>query len=219
MPVLILDRLLALSATVALYHVATNPTARDVWYTIIPVACMFLGPSMVFSIGGVMVHRSRRHLGAGQLTETRGEDSKDPDALPYVLVVIPCHLESKPVLVATLDSVLNSPYSSERLHIFLSMDGEQNLQLSEEIARDFGIVKTEKCYTPYADFVLERARLTICVFEHGGKPNCLARTVEYIHRNHGEYFRSLVQTHVMMLDSDTTVPEGAIASSSAYLVR
>jgi cellulose synthase/poly-beta-1,6-N-acetylglucosamine synthase-like glycosyltransferase len=135
-----------------------------------------------------------------------------------VLVVIPCHRESKAVVIATLASVARSRYNSECMHIFLSMDGEENLQLSIDIAKELEILVSTKNRMPVVDSLMGSIRLTICVFGHGGKHGCLASTIEFIQRHHGGYFASSSDTHVLMLDSDTMISEDAIAVSATTLV-
>lgn len=132
--------------------------------------------------------------------------------------MIPCHLESKAIALATVASVLDSSYPNERLHIFLSMDGEENQFLAREIAKGLGIAFQEGCCLPYADVWMNGIRLTISIFPHGGKPNCLANTVDFIQRNHKLYLQSPTDTHVLMLDSDTVVSADMITLAASRLV-
>lgn len=215
---LIVDRILYMYTTIRLYCVATHPGSHSVWCAVLPAVGLFVGPSIISCVGRYFRHRRLELARVECVGRNNGQEQGASSTSPFVLVVIPCHLESKPTALATIASALDSTYPRERLHIFLSMDGEENEHLAAEIASELGFGIQKEHRPACTETSLGTVRFTICIFPHGGKPNCLASTFRYIQRHHKVYLKSTHQTHVLMLDSDTIISPGMILTSASRLV-
>ena len=138
--------------------------------------------------------------------------------LPMTLVIVPCHREPLAAVLASVNSVAHSVYTHNRIHIFLSFDGPQNMNIFTELVAIIGARKNNSFKFPCAETNIGNAQLTICLFEHGGKDRCQYHTLEYIKRHHPRYFQSMFDTCVLLLDSDTTLHRSALWLFATRLV-
>jgi hypothetical protein len=121
------------------------------------------------------------------------------------------------VIVAALASVDKWTYNSEWLHV-LSTDGEENLDMSIEIAKELKMIINTENRLPFAELMMGTTRMSICIFPHQGKHECLESTVEHIRQHHQTYYTAPSDIHVHMLDFDTAISEDAIAVSATSSV-
>ncbi|OSS44076.1 hypothetical protein B5807_11234 [Epicoccum nigrum] len=138
----------------------------------------------------------------------RGSDESEallPPFLPTIVAIIPCHGEPEDVLLASVRSLMNSDYPSDQLHIVVAFDGLENSQLHNRVS---SILSAEA--KPGGRHPISRTAtgidVTLCLFEHGGKPRCQRNALEYIRNARPHLLQSPDEVAVLMMDSDTTIP-------------
>lgn len=138
--------------------------------------------------------------------------------LPMTLVIMPCYRESLAVVLASVNSVAQSTYTHDQIHIFLSFDGLQNMDIFARLVDTVGARQNASRQFPCAETSIRNAKLTVCLFEHGGKPRCQGQTMDYIKQYHHKYLQKASNTCVLLLDSDTIINRSALWLLATRLV-
>ncbi len=139
-------------------------------------------------------------------------------ALPMIIVIMPCHRESAEVLFDSVEFLLQSDYPDHLLHFFLSFDGFENMESFHATVEKLDASMNEDSGVS-ASGVVSGIRVTISIFEHGGKTRCQANTVAEIERNHADYLVGASSTFVLFLDSDTRLGKHSLRSLAQTSVR
>lgn len=133
------------------------------------------------------------------------------DSLPMILVIMPCHKEPTDVLLDSVNFLLKSDYPSHLLHLFLSFDGYENKETFLAAITFFGAIVSEESTTT-AEGYASGIRITISIFDHGGKTRCQGNTFSYIQHNYKAYFIGTDNTFALLLDSDTRLGKRSLRS-------
>lgn len=179
---------------------------------------LFSIPRFILLCGGLL--RALKTTSYEPIAPKEAEDRSTPISmqLPMTVVIMPCHRESLAVVLASVNSVAQSTYTHDRIHIFLSFDGLQNTDIFAKLVDTVGARKNASRQFPCAEIGIGNAKLTVCLFEHGGKPRCQGQTMKYIKRYHDEYFQRASDTCILLLDSDTIIHPTAVRLLATRLV-
>jgi cellulose synthase/poly-beta-1,6-N-acetylglucosamine synthase-like glycosyltransferase len=150
--------------------------------------------------------------------EEEQEELLPTPALPMIIVIMPCHRESSEVLFDSVKFFLQSDYPAHLLHLFLSFDGYENKELFLATVKVLGASMSEDSNIS-ASSVAFGTKVTISMFEHGGKTRCQASTVAEIKLNHAEYLLGARSTFVLFLDSDTRLGNHSLRLLARTSVR
>ena len=123
------------------------------------------------------------------------------------------------MILNCVQSVLDSDYPAEKMHVFLSFDGFEERDTFREIVEVLttrGVIADD---FERVDILVREHRMAISMFEHGGKQRCQGNTMAYIKRNHPEYLRDVDGTWVLFIDSDTCVNAESISWLAAAKVN
>ena len=194
-----------MGATFVLVLTLKNPSSVWIKELVILNVILFLAPRFVLLSGGFL--RALKATSHHQMDPTRADADTTPISaqLPMTLVIIPCYQESLASVLASVNSVAHSVYTHNQIHIFLSFDGPQNMDVYSQFVNTVGARKNTSRRSPCAEISIGNARLTVCIFEHGGKRRCQAHTMDYMKQYHDEYFQNVPNTCILLLDADTTI--------------
>ncbi|KAF5859566.1 hypothetical protein ETB97_002741 [Aspergillus alliaceus] len=120
---------------------------------------------------------------------------------PKIMVVIPAYKEDPAVLIKALDSVVNSDYPLNCIHVFLSYDGG-HIDPYLRMMKHLGIPISLNTYPPSIDVMYKGVRVTVSRFKHGGKRHCQKLTFRLIDRVYAEYNRRYGNLFMLFIDSD-----------------
>lgn len=137
---------------------------------------------------------------------------------PLVIVIIPCYKEPVPVIERTLNSILESEYALSNIRIYISFDGLENAHIYEALKESIQAASKPVPGTITSHVTIKGAEVTLCLFEHRGKSGCQQETVEHIKHHHSEDFQSPLNSYILFLDSDTTIPPHTFSSFANRMV-
>lgn len=221
-PTLTNDRSLSLTAVGFFILAAVNPKHPRLDSLIILNGVLYFPPKFV-SLTCAM-YRAMKTMTWNRETlvtiEKHNEESDNTNKWPMVLVIASCHKEKVDVVLDSINSVARSQYPPDRMHIFLCLDGRENMHIFTKVVEAIGV---QHCLRqpafPGIETTLGNSKLTIFVFEHGGKTRCQGRALEHIWRNHPEYIARPLDTCVLLLDTDTILDKTALILLTVRLVR
>ena len=196
-----------------------DPSSLWVNHLIVLNLVLFLPPRLLSL--GLWLLRALSTIMHEQINPTKADNFPAPASmqLPMTLVIMPCYRESLTAVLASVNSVAQSIYPQDRIHIFLSFDGSQNLDTFTQLVNT--VRAKEKASRPFlcAEVALGNGLLTICLFEHCGKAHCQGKTVDYIKQYHHEYFQEPSDASILYLDSDTIICRSALRLFATRLVN
>ena len=192
-------------ATFVLVLTLEDPSSLWINGLVILNLTLFFASRCILLSGGLL--RAIKTTSHHQMDLTRADANPTPISaqLPMTLVIIPCYLEPLASVLASVNSVAHSVYTHDQIHIFLSFDGPQNMDVYAQFVNTVGARKNSSRQSPCAEISIGNAMLTVCMFEHGGKRRCQAQTMAYMKQYHDEYFQNVSDTCILLLDSDTTI--------------
>jgi hypothetical protein len=211
-------RSISVAATFFFVFAIRDPSSVWVEYLVMLNVTLFFPPRLILLGGGLL--RALNTTSNEQMDPMGADDCPTLISmqLPLTLVIMPCHRELLAVVLASVNSVAQSTYTHDRIHIFLSFDGPQNMDIFAQLVETVGARENASRQFPCAEISIGNAKLTVCLFEHGGKARCQRQTVDYIKRYHDEYFQSASDTYVLLLDSDTIICQSALRLLATRLV-
>lgn len=129
------------------------------------------------------------------------------DSAPKTVIVMPCYKEKPDVLMTTVDSIVGCDYPASCMHIFLSLDGDEEsedyFKLLESLGVPLNTVLMENgSYPKSIDIVYRKCRITVSRFPHGGKRNCQKMTFKLIDKVYNEYLKRNDNLFILFIDSD-----------------
>lgn len=130
-------------------------------------------------------------------------------ALPLVFVIMPCHREPDDSLIDSVRAVLNADYPSHRLRFFISFDGTQNEDSFQYLVKELGATCIEST-TRTATALVKGVRITISLFEHGGKVHCQAKTLGLVRECLAGSHTDISKDFLLLVDSDTRVARNSL---------
>ena len=134
----------------------------------------------------------------------------DEHSAPKVVIIMPCYHEEPPVLLRTVDSIVDCKYPPSCMHVFLSFDGDQEDELFLNTIEKLGVPVTLETYPKSIDVVYRGCRITVSRFRHGGKRSCQKRTYKLIDKIYQEYIRRNDNLFVLFIDSDCILDQHCI---------
>ncbi|KAL5361790.1 chitin synthase-domain-containing protein [Aspergillus floccosus] len=143
----------------------------------------------------------------GQVTHSIGRQKRikqvlDDRTAPKAVVVMPVYKENPDVLVKAIDSVVDSDYPRNCIHVFLSYDGVAIDEPYLRILHHLGIPIALETYPQSIDMIYKGARITVSRFEHGGKRHCQKRTFQLIDKVYANYLQYNDDLFMLFIDSD-----------------
>lgn len=163
-----------------------------------------------------------RHLAVADAIEQKvvnGNPSMQDDAmiLPPIFIIMPCHREPHESLSNSVSAILNSDYPPQRLQLFLSFDGLENKDSFYNIAKELGASFVGS--TPRtASAVVKGVRITISLFEHGGKVYCQSKAVALAKNCLAGSDTDTSKAFLLLVDSDTRVAKNSLKVFARLLV-
>lgn len=121
---------------------------------------------------------------------------------PKAVVVMPVYKEDPAVLVKAIDSVVDSDYPRNCIHVFLSYDGVAVDETYLRVIHRLGISIALETYPQSIDVVYKGVRITVSRFEHGGKRNCQKQTFKLIDKVYSDYIQYKDDLFMLFIDSD-----------------
>ncbi|KAE8154420.1 chitin synthase-domain-containing protein [Aspergillus avenaceus] len=128
----------------------------------------------------------------------------DYSTAPKIVVLMPVYKEDPAVLIKAIESVVNSEYPSNCIHVFLSYDGgkvdEPFLQVIRYLEISVPIEKIEEATS--IDLIYEGVGITVSRFKHGGKRHCQKETCRLINKTYKKYLQKHDDLFMLFIDSD-----------------
>ena len=149
----------------------------------------------------------------------KGNPSMPGDAiiLPLIFIIMPCHREPHESLINSVSAILNSDYPPQRLQFFLSFDGLENRDSFYKVAKELGasfIGSTPRTATA----VVKGVRITISLFEHGGKVYCQSKALALVKDCLAGSDIDASKAFLLLVDSDTRVDKNSLKVLARPLV-
>ncbi|KKK20038.1 chitin synthase D [Aspergillus rambellii] len=121
---------------------------------------------------------------------------------PKIVIIIPVYKEDPEVLIKAVDSIVESEYPAQCVHVFLSYDGGLIDEHYLRVISHLGIPISLESYPQSMDVTYRRTRITVSRFKHGGKRHCQKQTFKLIDKVYAEYLRRHDNLFILFVDSD-----------------
>ncbi|KAJ5620091.1 hypothetical protein N7510_004075 [Penicillium lagena] len=129
----------------------------------------------------------------------------DDRTAPKTVVVMPVYKEKPEVLIKAVDSVVESDYPTNCIHVFLSYDGNAVDESYLQVITHLGVPLLFHSYPQSIDVVYKGARVTISRFIHGGKRHCQKQTFKLIDKVYADYLKRNDDLFLLFIDSDCLI--------------
>ncbi|KNG86833.1 hypothetical protein ANOM_004910 [Aspergillus nomiae NRRL 13137] len=126
----------------------------------------------------------------------------DERTAPKTVIVMPVYKENPTVLIKAINSVVDSDYPSNCIHVFLSYDGVIIDEPYLRVIHHLGIPICLDTYPQSIDVTYRGARITVSRFKHGGKRYCQKLTFKLISQVYEEYNTKHDDLFMLFIDSD-----------------
>ncbi|KAJ5561720.1 hypothetical protein N7535_003819 [Penicillium sp. DV-2018c] len=143
----------------------------------------------------------------GLTTNTLGRKKKikrvlDDRTAPKTVIVMPVYKEEPSILIKAINSVVDSDYPANCIHVFLSYDGDNVDEPYLRVLEHLGVQANMTSYPQSIDCTYKGARITVSRFKHGGKRRCQKHTFKLIDKVYAEYLKRNDDLFVLFIDSD-----------------
>ena len=177
-------------------------------------------PSLtLYLVSWVSLIRNLATVDAIEQKIVKGNPSMQGDAmiLPLIFIIMPCHREPHEILINSVSAILNSDYPSQRLQFFLSFDGLENKDSFYKIAKELGASFIGSAART-ATAVVKDVRITISLFEHGGKVSCQSKALALVKDCLAGSHTDTSKAFLLLVDSDTRVDKNSLKVLARPLV-
>ena len=135
-------------------------------------------------------------------------EKKEKDITIYknsnIMIVMPIYNETPEALWKGIESVKNSDYNLDKIHLYLAFDDDK-----EPDAFKYIMKKWNKNYTENDKVINieDKIKISVCRFTHGGKKSAQKGAYKMIKKNYKE---ELQESFLLFIDSDIQLKEDAL---------